>query len=194
MTNKNLAQIYTDNYIVSLDSSSKELVGLYQRYAKYNLNTTEDKNIAENFINSKYSEMNLPSDYKLVYLEKFDDYVWEADYQKEYNGVYNMYEAVKVFFNPENKEIVALTIFNEKYTDTSSEAISEESAINSASTVSDEKIVNSELTLIKSNNYYDKENNDKSIHKAWVLTTEKENKIYVDSASGEIIGGDGFND
>lgn len=195
--NQSICQVTTEDYTVSLDSSSKALIGIYQKEAKYNVNTTTDKNIAENYIKSKYSAMNLPSEYDLVYLEKFDDYVWEANFQKEYNGLYNMYESVKVFFNPENDEIVALTVFDEEYTETSSTTITQENATLSATNsldINSESIKDSELTLIKANTYFDQNNNDTSIHKAWVLTTNEEESIFVDAATGEIIGGDSLND
>lgn len=196
LTNKEMYRVSTEDYMVSLDSSSKELVGIYEKEPKYNLNTTTDKAIAQKYITSKYSELKLPSEYKLVYLEKFDDYVWEADFQKEYNGVYNMYESVKVFFNPENQEIVALTLFDEPYTANEEAKLDSETATETATSslnIEKENIKDSELTLIKANNYYG-DNNDKSIHKAWVLTTNEEDKIFVDAATGKIIGGDSFND
>lgn len=196
LTEEKMYRVFTQDYIVSLNSSSKELVGIYGKEPKYNINTTTDKSIAQNFITGKYSQMNLPSEYKLVYLEKFDDYVWEADFQKEYNGVYNMYEAVKVFFNPENQEIVALTVFDEPYTANEEAKLDSETATETATNslnIEKETIKDSELTLIKANNYYGN-NNDKSIHKAWVLTTNEEDKIFVDAATGKIIGGDSFND
>ncbi|MBR3133026.1 MAG: hypothetical protein IKG42_02985 [Clostridia bacterium] len=197
MTDQKISKVYTDNYIVSLNNSTKQLVGIYEKEAKYNLKTTVTKESAREFITSKYNEMNLPSEYTLVYLEKFDDYVWEADFQKEYNGLYNMYEAVKVFFNPENEEIVALTIFNDPYTETSETTISSEEAVsraaNSIDNINSESIKDSKLTLIKGNSFY-KENKDKTIHKAWVLVTQEDDQIFVDAASGEIIGGDSIND
>ena len=91
MTNQKISKVYTEDYIVKLNNSSKQLVGIYEKEAKYNLKTTEDKKVAEDFIINKYQEMNLPSEYNLVYLEKFDDYVWEADFQKEYDGLYNIF-------------------------------------------------------------------------------------------------------
>ena len=170
-TNSTFYKVDTDNYTLRLDEDNKD------------------------FITAKYAELNLPSEYDLVYLEKFDDVLWEADFQKEYNGVYNKYEAVKVFFTPETKEIAALSVFDTPYSDEKEVNITSEEAKNKANDnlELDSKIVDSELTIVQGNEYFNEET-DTDLHKAWVLSTEKNEFVFVDASTGDIIGGDCINE
>ena len=193
--NTDFYKVESENYLLKLDTDTKEVTGLYEKQASADFTSTSSKSDAESFIISKYSELNLPEDYDLVYLEKFDDFTWEANFQKKYGDVYNMYESVKVFFIPEKEEIVALTVFDEPFTKefktsiTSSEAketVTEELNL-------DSNIVSEELTIIKGNDFFEN-NSDEALYKAWILTTEDNEYIYVDASNGNIIGGDCINE
>lgn len=195
LTNSEFYQIETTDYLLNLDSVSKEVIGLYSKQLDCDFTSTASKALARSFILSKYAELELPSEYELVYLEKLDDYVWEANFQKKYGDVYNMYESVKIFFIPETQTIAALTVFDEEYSSPSAETMTVTEATEIAETELDiNNIVSSELTIIKENNYFNNENQNTNLHKAWVLTTADEEYIYVDSSTGEIIGGDCINE
>lgn len=195
---KDIYEVSNSKYIVNLDSNNN-LVGIYTNSIEpitIKSRSIATKDSAREVILAKYKELNLPSEYELVYLEKIDDEVWEADFQKNYNGIYNKYEAVKTFFIPENNEILALTVFNEG-NDSSEVTVSNEDAIKTASNslnIEASKIISSTLTMEKANKFYDKNNNDSSVHTTWVLETSDNSKIYVDATDNTVIGGDNINE
>ena len=121
--------------------------------------------------------------------EKYDDEIWQANFEKNYNGIYNKYESVKVYFIPENDEIVALTVFNEAPTN-SSVTISEEDAILTAANsldVSSSEIVSATLSMEKSES-------DESIHPSWVVQASNNSIVFVDANNNAVIGGDSINE
>lgn len=195
LNNTNFYKVETDNYLLKLDTDDKNVTGIYAKSSETNFTSDATKSEAREFITNKYEELNLPDDYDLVYIEKIDDYTWEADFQKKYDDVYNMYEAVKVFFTPDNNEIVALTVFDEPYENNAQTQVttSEAKEIVNKELNIDSKIVSEELTIIKPNNYFEN-SNDKDLHKAWILTTEDDEYIYVDAINGDVIGGDCINE
>ena len=44
-----------------------------------------------------------------------DTNLWQADFCKEYDGIYNYYQDIRITFIPETKDIVILTIFDEDF-------------------------------------------------------------------------------
>lgn len=192
LTDKTLYQISNDKYSINLDSSNN-LVGIYSKYINCEgISQKLDKTASQNYIVNKYSELALPSEYELIYLEQFDNEIWQANFEKNYNGIYNKYESVKVFFIPETDEIVALTVFNEK-TNSSEVSVTKEDAILTASKnlgIDSSDIVSSEISIEKANTYYDQANSDSTPHTSWVLETKDNTFIYVDANSNSIIGGD----
>ena len=150
-----------------------------------------------------YAKLELPSEYELVYLEPFSDTLWEADFQKNYDGVYNMYEAVKVIFNPSVEEILALTVFDESYTQSNiatASVLSEENMIDNAIdtlSLDENNIEEIETTFIKPSSLLNSDSSDNNIRKAKVIKhTYIENEIeitalrYIDFYTGEFLGGD----
>lgn len=195
LTDTDFYKVDTENYTLELDTQNKEVMGIYSKDISDDVTSSSSKTEAKSFITSKYKELELPSNYKLVYLEKFDDVIWEADFQKEYDGVYNKYEAVKIFFIPETKEIAALTVFDTPLTDNKEVNISVEEAKKEVENnlKLDSKIVNSELDIVQGNEYFNG-NSDKDLHKAWVLTTKDSESVFVDASTGDIVGGDCINE
>ena len=57
-----------------------------------------------------------------------------------------------------------------------------------------EGIVSAELTMEKSNSFYDKENKDTSIHPTWVIQMSNNSIVYVEAQSNSVIGGDCINE
>lgn len=194
--NEDIYEIENSKYSIDLDSSNN-LLGIYSKgTSPLKVKSTFDKNQAREVIVNKYTELNLPSEYDLVYLEKIDDEIWEADFQKNYNGIYNKYEAVKTFFIPENNEIVSLTVFNEGHDD-SSATVSKNDAIMTAANslnIDSSEIVSAELSMEKANDFYDETNSDTSIHTSWVLQSTDNSIVFVDAAENTVIGGDCINE
>lgn len=196
ITDRKVYQVSNSKYSIKLDSNNN-LIGIYSKNSSpVKTKSIITKDSAREIITSKYNELNLPSEYELVYLEKVDDEVWEADFQKNYNGIYNKYEAVKTFFIPENNEIVALTVFNEG-NDSADISISQENAIQTATNslnIDSSEIVSSTLTMEKANTFYDKNNADTSVHTVWKLQTSDNSMIYIDATENNVIGGDCINE
>ncbi|MCI8291326.1 MAG: hypothetical protein HFJ25_03620 [Clostridia bacterium] len=194
--NEDIYEVENSKYFINLDSSNN-LVGIYSKEVNpLKVRTKFDKNRAREIIINKYNELNLPSEYDLVYLEKIDDEIWEADFQKNYNGVYNKYEAVKTFFIPENDEIVSLTIFDEGHSN-SQATISKDDAIMTAANslnIDSSEIISAELAMEKANDFYDESNSDTSIHTSWVLQSADNSIVFVDAAENTVIGGDCINE
>ena len=90
INNTNFYKLETDNYLLKLDTTDKNVTGIYSKTSEINFVPNATKDEAREFITNKYDELNLPEDYDLVYLEKIDDYTWEADFQKKYGDVYKM--------------------------------------------------------------------------------------------------------
>lgn len=196
LKNENVYEIENSKYSINLDSSNN-LIGIYSKdISPLKIKSSSNKDFAREVIMNKYNELNLPNEYELVYLEKLDDEIWEADFQKNYNGIYNKYEAVKTFFIPENDEIVALTVFNEG-NDTSDVQVTKDDAIITAANslnVDSSEIVSASLSMEKANSFYDESNTDSSIHTSWVLQTSDNSIVYVDATENNIIGGDCINE
>lgn len=197
LKDEDIYQVSNSKYMVNLDKN-QNLVGIYSKSISPIMarSVAATKEEAREVIMNKYKELNLPSEYDLVYLEKMDDEIWEADFQKNYNGIYNKYEAVKTFFIPENNEIVALTVFNEGH-GSENIAVSAEEAIQTAAEkleIDPSEIISSELTMEKANKTFDKQNKDKSVHTSWVLETSDKSVVYVDATNNNIIGGDFVNE
>lgn len=198
MRKKDIYEVATSKYLIDLDSNNN-LVGIYTNCTEpitRKARTVADKDSAREVILAKYRELNLPSDYELVYLEKLDDEVWEADFQKNYNGIYNKYEAVKTFFIPENNEIVSLTVFNEGHDSTAVTVSADDAILTAANSLNIEasEVVSSTLTMEKANKFYDESNDDSSVHTTWVLEKADNSKIYVDATNNVVIGGDNLNE
>lgn len=196
LAQKNIYQISNEKYTINLDESNN-LLGIYSKDITPVLaRTAVDKETAKNIILNIYNELNLPSDYELVYLEQFDNEIWEADFAKKYNDVYNKFESVKTFFVPANSEIVSLTVFNEGH-DLDQVTVSQEEAIQTATNTLDinsQDIISASLSMEKANNYYNKSSKDTSIHTSWVLETSDNSFVFVDASDNTIIGGDCINE
>ena len=198
--NSTFYHVDTDNYMIRLEKDTLDTKAIYGKATNYSINTTCTKDTARDVANSLYTSLELPTDYELVYLEQFDDCLWEANYQKSYNGTYNQYESVKMIFSPENSEIAALTVFNDSCDNFSVQTtVSQESAQSIAletNKISSENIENVSLGFARVNNFVDenKSTSDTSGHQVWIvkekISNNAETTIYVDVNSGEVLGGE----
>lgn len=196
LENKNYYFIENNDYTIKLETDNS-LKGIYSK----EISTTETtsnltKDIAEKYICAKYEELNLPSQYELNYLEKYDDIIWQANFEKNYDGIYNKYESVKIFFIPDTDEIITLTVFNEPVS-SSEVTLSREEAIQLASeelNLDTSEIVSANLEMEKANDYYNSENTDTSIHTTWKVQTSDDIFIFIDAKTSNIIGGDQINE
>lgn len=181
LQNKTIYEIENSKYFIDMDTEN-QLVGIHSKEISTKLEASKyKKDSASEYIMNKYKELNLPADYELNYIEKFDDLIWQANFEKNYNGIYNKYESVKVYFIPDSDEIVALGAFREAPAsyDTS---ISLDSAKQTASSKDSSEVVASALSMEKVD--------DGSIRPVWVVTYSDNNIVYVDAKSNQVVGGD----
>ena len=182
---KAIYEIENAKYFIDMDTNNK-LVGIHAKSLSTNQEASKlSKDDARAYIQNKYQELNLPSEYELNYLEKYDDLIWQANFEKNYDGIYNKYESVKVYFIPDTDEIISLGVFYEAPSSEKVE-INSESAIQTSSSKNNSEIVNTELTMEKAS--------DGTIRPTWVITHKDNEIIYVDAESNNIIGGDTINE
>lgn len=197
--------LYTNNknYEIQLDTTDLSLIGINSLDINYNLSSENlDKKTVQEYIDNVYKDLKLDSSYKLMYLEKFDGALWEADYQKEYDGIYNPYESVKIIFSPVEQKIASLKVFKMKYDANQQNNITEEFAKTTfnekfANTKSNMSELKAEIVFTRPNNLVDsnRKNGSKAlfnnnIKKAWKITNNDGLSLYIDIDSGEIIGGE----
>lgn len=196
LKDEDIYEVSNPKYNIEFDSNNN-LVGIYSKaISPVTAKVAANKDFAREVIMEKYKELNLPAEYELVYLEPAFNGLWEADFQKNYNGIYNKFEAVKTYFIPENGEICALTVFDEGH-GSANVTISADQAIQTASEtleIDPSEIVSSELTMEKANKTYDEKNKDKSVHTVWKLEKTDESTIYIDATQNNVIGGDFVNE
>lgn len=183
----------------------------------YDLATTATKIEAKNFIVSFYNNLNVSHDYELAYLEPADDGIWEADFAKKVDGIYNYYDSIKIFFSPEQEKIAALRVHSTEYvaSENSTMATSYSTKSNSSENICISEleakdavkasfpeinyndIKEMELVFTKPNDFFTGEygtgiNFENIVVKAWKVTVEKDSQItfvYVDSITGDVVGG-----
>lgn len=196
LKDENVYSIENANYLINMDTNN-DLIGIYTKQ----ISTTQeissmDSSSAKDYILDKYKKLNLPSDYELNYLEKFDYLIWQANFEKNYNGIYNKYESVKVFFIPDTDEIVSLTVFNEPAASNETTITQEEATLTATENlgISSSDIVSATLTMEKANDYYDNSNKDTSIRPTWVIQSSDNSIIYIDAENNKVIGGDCINE
>ena len=193
---ENLYEFENTKYFVNMNTKN-ELVGIYSKTVTTTQTTSNvNTSSAKEYILNKYTELNLPAEYELTYLEKFDDLIWQANFEKNYNGIYNKYESVKMFFIPDSDEIVALTVFNESAA-SSAVTVSKEDAETTAAKnlgIDSSNIKSATLSMEKANKFYDNSNSDTTVHSTWVIQSSDDTIVYVDAENNNVIGGDHINE
>ena len=193
---ENLYEFENAKYFVNMNTKN-ELVGIYSKTVTTTQTTSNvNTSSAKEYVLNKYTELNLPAEYELTYLEKFDDLIWQANFEKNYNGIYNKYESVKMFFIPDSDEIFALTVFNESAA-SSAVTVSKEDAETTAAKnlgIDSSNIKSATLSMEKANKFYDNSNSDTTVHSTWVIQSSDDTIVYVDAENNNVIGGDHINE
>ncbi len=196
LTKENLYAFENTKYFVNMNTKN-ELVGIYSKNVTATQTTSNVNNqTAKEYVLNKYTELNLPTEYELTYLEKFDDLIWQANFEKNYNGIYNKYESVKMFFIPDSDEIVALTVFNEGASSSTVTVSKEDAEMTAAQNlgIDSSNIKSATLSMEKANKFYDNSNSDTTIHSTWVIQSADDTIVYVDAENNTVIGGDHINE
>lgn len=192
----NIYEFENEKYFVNMDTKN-DLVGIYSKNVTTTQTTSNANNqTAKEYVLNKYKELNLPTEYELTYLEKFDDLIWQANFEKNYNGIYNKYESVKMFFIPDSDEIVALTVFNESAKSSNVSINKEDAEMTAAQNlgIDSSEIKSATLSMEKANKFYDNSNSDTTVHSTWVIQSSDDTIVYVDAENNNVIGGDHINE
>lgn len=203
--NENYYDIIENNYTISLSEDS-ELRAFSDNTFDFDTSVSTNRELAESYITQIYQNLNLSDGYELAYLEIFDDSMWEANFVKKIDGIYNYYDSIKVFFSPNQGKIAALrvhsTTYNNSEISTVSTNISENDIINimkeNFSDINNNDITDIELVFTKPNNFFTRQAGtdvifENYVVKAWKVTIEKNNTTtfaFIDYNTGNIVGGD----
>ena len=136
--------------------------------------------------------------------------LWQADYCKKYDGIFNDYQCIRIIFVPEVEQIKTINIFDEEF-ENNPIIITREEAEEIVKNKINNKTINlikTELKIEKMNEYIYMQDNipleenqaykmDISVRKVWSVeytlmqkNYEEQFKIFVDVTTGEIVGGD----
>lgn len=200
--NEDYYDIITNNYTISMTEDSN-LRAFSDNTFNYDIQTTTDKSVAETFIVNFYNNLDISHDYELAYLEVFDDSMWEADFVKKVDGIYNYYDSIKIFFSPDQQKIAALRVHSTSYVNDGITTANLDITANEAKNIVkenfeniyDNEITNVELIFAKPNNFFTRQAGDEVISennvvKVWKVTIEKDattTYAYVELSNGNII-------
>lgn len=203
--NENYYDIIENNYTLSL-SENFNLRAFSDTTFDFDTSVSTDRKLAESYITQIYRNLDLSDGYELAYLEIFDDSMWEANFVKKIDGIYNYYDSIKIFFSPNQEKIAALrvhsTTYNNSEISTASTNISENDIITiikeNFSNINNNDITDIELVFTKPNNFFTRQAGtdvifENYVIKAWKVTIEKDNTTtfaFIDYNTGNIVGGD----
>ena len=205
-------EVILDNadYSLTLNADTGDLINYSKHMTSFPKCELEREQIAE-IANELFEKTELcnTNDYKMIYLEEYDEGIWWVGYAKKYDDLVNIGEIVKFHFVPATKEIWVLGINNLKY-DNNEVLISPETAqeiVNNSLVKSTSECLRQNanknmeicLDIVNPNDFLleEKLSNDKMysfaqyMRKAYVcqLNDEANTRIYIDCTTGEIIGG-----
>lgn len=135
--NPRLGEIYwvakTDKYSIEINAVNGEFVSFSNDgFDDTKIKAEVGKEEAEQALSNIREFLNIPDEYKTAKLERHtiteDTCLWQADLCKEYNGVYNWYQDVRIIFVPEVEKIRMLRFFNYPF-DNNEVVLSKEDAL-----------------------------------------------------------------
>lgn len=174
---------------------------------KKNIDKDDASLIIKNYYNILLENDN---NYSLVEISN-EGNEWTGYFYKNYAGIYNKYEGVKITVIPELKKVTSVRYFEEKYEDTEIIVSKEEAIEIIKNKIGQEQKINlieAELSIEKMNAFVYAQDNpiesenevykvDNIIRKVWKVKVMFDNAnyadikyYYVDVETGEIIGGD----
>lgn len=209
--------ITNKQYEVKIDAKNGKLVSYYDGMVDdTKKSTVKDKSEVKKIAIELYQKIAESNDYELKDFQKVNitesSCLWQADFCKKYDGVYNDYQCVRITFIPETKEVKTINIFDEEF-DNNPIVITKDEAIGLIKNRlqgAEIKSINCELKIEKMNPYMYMQENPlgkdeaykmkRKVRKIWLVecvvkknNVEQNEKYYVDTTTGEIIGGSGMN-
>ena len=204
----------TKKYEIQIDSQKGDLVSFYDgTIDDTKIKATANEALAKEIATQLYGTITENKEYELKDIQKSaitsDSCLWQADFCKKYDGIYNDYQCIRITFVPEIKQIKMINIFDEKF-ENNPIVVTEDEAIEIVKNkLQNYEIVDisSELKIEKMNPYVYMQDNplnenevyktDRLIRKVWSINCiininniRQQEKYYVDVTTGEIIGGD----
>lgn len=204
-------------YEVKIDAKNGKLVSYYDGTVDdTKKSTVKDKSEVKKIAIELYQKIAESNDYELKDFQKVNvtesSCLWQADFCKKYDGVYNDYQCVRITFIPETKEVKMINIFDEEF-DNNPIVITKDEAIELIKNRlqgAEIKSINCELEIEKMNPYMYMQENPlgkdeaykmkRKVRKIWLVecvvkknNVEQNEKYYIDTTTGEIIGGSGMN-
>lgn len=155
------------------------------------IESTYDKELATHIAHQIYQQLDYTDgEYELADLKMnvSNSSLWQADFCKKYDDVYNPYECIRIIFVPEINKLKSLIIFDYE-TENNSVNITKEEAIEIAKNSSKQnniKEITSTLGFAKTDSL--------KARKAWIVEIEYHNDsfvdihtYYIDTSTGNII-------
>ena len=194
--------ITNNESIITLNAETKELISYINQKTSFPKNQLSKEQIRDRAIKlfDNLGTYNI-NDYKLIYLEQFDDEIWRVGFAKKYDDLINIGEQIRFSFAPQSNEILTLGISNIKY-DNNEIKISEKEAIGIAksylakSVATDMKVY---VDIVRPNGFLINNFRENEIYvelqqmrKVYVceFNNEDKTKIYIDCTTGTVLGGD----
>lgn len=169
--NPQIGDIYwtaiTEKYRIEINALNGDFVSFSNdEFDDLEITAKSDKANAEKVLNEIKEYLNIPDDYKTAKLERHtiteDTCLWQADLCKEYDGVYNWYQDIRIIFVPEVSKIKLMRFFNYPF-DNNEVILSAEDAIKVVmieNNYSDDEDLNVEFAIEQLNyNYTENSNN-----------------------------------
>ena len=205
--NKTRWQIRTDKKLdISIDSKTGKMFSYFDTSIDDSKIASKlNKNQVEQKIRQKYNELGYKDDeYKLTKLQRNVYNNWQADFCKEYDGIYNQYQCIRISIIPEVDHLNCLVIFDEEFENNPVE-ISKENATEVAKSKAKElrkddsiKEITTTLEIKEANGFFKTDESvERKVRKVWNVKIEYKNDMYedideyyIDCTTGKIIGGD----
>lgn len=165
--------------------------------------TIKDKNVAEKTARELYNKLQAPPGYKLTSLKTTNggDF-WTTTWQKEViPGVLSKYESVNLMFSSDKGKFMGYNLFN---TPAKSLAVkvTKDQAVNTAKTIAEAKgfssVIDAKLEVEQPSDYLEGSTKRADyVTLVWAVTYKNSQskfdntmKVYVDSSTGLVVGGD----
>lgn len=165
--------------------------------------TIKDKSIAEETARELYSKLQAPPEYKLTSLKMTNggDF-WTNTWQKEVlPGVFSKFESVNLMFSSDNGELMGYNLFNTPAKSLEVKA-TQDQAVNTAKKIAEAKgfssFIDAKLEVEQPSNYLEGSTKRADyVTLVWVVTYKNSQskfgntmRVYVDSSTGLVVGGD----
>jgi hypothetical protein len=208
VTDKEYWDIQFEGVTVDIDPVSRTVIGIsVKNYSKGKF-IIKEKTEAEKAARQLYGKLQAPADYKLIDIKKGNggDF-WSTVWEKEViPGVYSKYESVNLLLASDTGKLRIYRLFNTPPKSLEVK-ITKEQAVATARTIAEAKgfktFVEAKLDVEQASDYWNSQGTPKRADYCtlvWVVTFKDSShqilimaKVYVDTLTGLVVGGDQTN-